>query len=56
MLRDEIFPLNIMYNLGLSGSEFRKSYNFHKTSGGFTYEASREAEAPGTRDLRIYYR
>ena len=47
VLRDEIFPLNIMYNLGLSGSEFRKSYNFHKTSEGFTYEAERTAEAPG---------
>ena len=50
VLRDEIFPLNIMYNLGLSGSEFRKSYNFHKTSEGFTYEAERTAEAPGRED------
>ena len=53
MLRDEIFPLNIMYNLGLSGSEFRKSYNFHKTSEGFTYEAERTAEAPG-REVYVY--
>jgi len=53
VLRDEIFPLNIMYNLGLSGSEFRKSYNFHKTSGGFTYEAERTAEAPG-REVYVY--
>ena len=53
VLRDEIFPLNIMYNLGLSGSEFRKSYNFHKTSEGFTYEAERTAEAPG-REVYVY--
>ena len=53
VLRDEIFPLNIMYNLGLSGSEFRKSYNFHKTSGEFTYEAERTAEAPG-REVYVY--
>ena len=53
VLRDEIFPLNIMYNLGLSGSEVRKSYNFHKTSEGFTYEAERTAEAPG-REVYVY--
>ena len=53
VLRNEIFPLNIMYNLGLSGSEFRKSYNFHKTSEGFTYEAERTAEAPG-REVYVY--
>ena len=53
VLRDEILPLNIMYNLGLSGSEFRKSYNFHKTSEGFTYEAERTAEAPG-REVYVY--
>ena len=53
VLRDEIFPLNIMYNLGLSGSEFRKSYNFRKTSEGFTYEAERTAEAPG-REVYAY--
>lgn len=53
VLRDEIFPLNILYNLGLSGSEFRKSYNFHKTSEGFTYEAQRTAEAPG-REIYVY--
>lgn len=53
VLRDEIFPLNILYNLGLSGSEFRKSYNFHKTSEGFTYEAERTAEAPG-REVYVY--
>ena len=53
VLRDEIFPLNIMYNLGLSGSEFRQSYNFHKTSEGFTYEAERTAEAPG-REVYVY--
>ena len=53
VLRDEIFPLTIMYSLGLSGSEFRKSYNFHKTSEGFTYEAERTAEAPG-REVYVY--
>ena len=53
VLRDEIFPLNILYNLGLSGSEFRKSFNYEKTSAGFTYEAERTAEAPG-REVYVY--
>ena len=53
VLRDEIFPLNILYNLGLSGSEFRKSFNYEKTSAGFTYEAWRTAEAPG-REVYVY--
>ena len=53
VLRDEIFPLNILYNLGLSGSEFRKSFNYEKTSAGFSYEAERTAEVPG-REVYVY--
>ena len=53
VLRDEIFPLNILYNLGLSGSEFRKSFNYEKTSADFTYEARRTAEVPG-REVYVY--
>ena len=53
VLRDEIFPLNILYNLGLSGSEFRKSFNYEKTSADFTYEARRTAEIPG-REVYVY--
>lgn len=53
VLRDEIFPINVLYNLGLSGSEFRKSHNFDKTSADFTYEAVRTAEAPG-REVYVY--
>lgn len=53
VLRDEIFPLNVLYNAGLSGSEFRKSRHFDKTSAGFSYEAERKAEAPG-REIYVY--
>ena len=53
VLRDEIFPLNVLYNLGLSGSEFRKSHNFNKTSEGFTFEARRTAELP-EREIYVY--
>lgn len=53
VLRDEIFPLNVLYNIGLSGSEFRKTTNFKKTSAGFTYGARRTTEAPG-REVYVY--
>ena len=53
VLRDEIFPINVLYNLGLSGSEFRKSYNFDKTSEGFSFEALRTAELP-EREIYVY--
>ena len=53
VLRDEIFPLNVMYNAYLCGSEFRKTLNFEKSSEGFTYEAERTQEAPG-REIYVY--
>ena len=53
VLRDEIFPLNVIYNLGLSGSEFRKSRDFHKTSEGFSFEARRTAQIP-EREVYVY--
>lgn len=53
VLRDEIFPLNALYNLGLSGSEFRKVHRFEKSSEDFSFEPVRTAEAPG-REVYIY--
>ncbi|MEG0807491.1 MAG: lipid A phosphoethanolamine transferase [Alistipes sp.] len=53
VLRDEIFPLNVIYNMGLSGYEFRKTYNFDKTSCTFTYNAKRTATPPG-REIYVY--
>lgn len=53
VLRDEIFPLNVLYNIGLSGSEFRKAYHFDKTSEGFAYHATRPDEVPA-REIYIY--
>lgn len=53
VLRDEIFPLNVIYNMGLCGSEFRKAKSFPKSSAGFRYEAERTAEAPG-REIYVY--
>ena len=53
VLRDEIFPINVLYNMGLSGSEFRKAYHFDKTSEGFSYSATRPGQLP-EREIYIY--
>lgn len=53
VLRDEIFPLNVIYNARLSATEFKKMYDFEQTSAGFTYNARREAEAQG-REIYVY--
>ena len=53
VLRDEIFPLNVLYNVHLSATEFCKAYNFEETSEDFTYGASRTAQAPG-REIYVY--
>jgi len=53
VLRDEIFPINVIYNVGLSASEFRKVRDFENTSGNFSYGAERTAEAPG-REIYVF--
>lgn len=53
VLRDEIFPLNALYNMGLSGREFRRTRHFPRTSEGFSFGAVREAEAGG-REIYVY--
>lgn len=53
VLRDEIFPLNAIYNLCLSGREFRRTRHFPQTSEGFSFGAVREAEA-GCREIYVY--
>ncbi|MDE5708366.1 MAG: lipid A phosphoethanolamine transferase [Alistipes sp.] len=53
VLRDEIFPLNVLYNMGRSGSEFRKAYHFDKTSEGFVYSVERPRQLPD-REIYIY--
>lgn len=53
VLRDEIFPLNAMYNMGLSAYEFRKVQHYPATSAHFRFDARRTAEAPG-REVYVY--
>lgn len=42
VLRDDVFPLNACYNLGLSVSEARKIAQYDKTSSGFSYGAKQD--------------
>lgn len=53
VLRDEIFPLNVMYNVYLSGSELRKTINFETTTADFSFDAHRTASVEG-RELYLY--
>ena len=53
VLKTDIFPVNVFYNIGLCGSEFRKMYRFEHTSEDFTYHARRTAEA-SKREIYVY--
>lgn len=53
VLRDEIFPLNVMYNMNICAQELRRVQRFEKTSEGFTFNAHRTAETSG-REIYVY--
>ena len=53
VLRDEIFPINVAYNVYLSGSELRKTYHFEETTVDFSFDAHRTAAVEG-RELYVY--
>ncbi len=53
VLRDEIFPLNVMYNVYLSGSELRKTIKFEEQTADFRFDARRTAQSEG-RELYLY--
>lgn len=51
-LRDEVFPINAAYNMGLAISEANKINNYPTSSNGFTFEAEREA-VPEEREIYV---
>lgn len=53
ILRDEVFPVNVFYNLGLSGSEYRKTRNFEVSARDFRFEPSRSVRIP-EREVYVY--
>ena len=53
VLRDQIFPINAFYNMGVCASEFRKVSHFSETSDGFSFEAIRTDSVAG-REIYVY--
>ncbi len=53
VLRDQIFPINAFYNMGVCASEFRKVSHFNETSDGFSFEAIRTDSVAG-REIYVY--
>lgn len=51
-LRDEVFPVNVIYNMGVAISESNKIANFHSTSASFSYDAKRDTE-PAEREVYV---
>ncbi len=53
VLKNEVFPINVFYNLKLSISEYYKMKNYEQTSAGFTFDAKRSAAAP-KREIYVF--
>ena len=53
VLRNEIFPLNVMYNATLSVQEYRKVYTFEQSSKDFSHHATRLVEGDH-REIYVY--
>lgn len=47
VLKSDVFPVNVIYNLKLSLSENRKMLRYEQSSAGFSYEAHRCDSLPG---------
>lgn len=52
VLCDEVFPVNVSYNLGLSVSEAYKTSHFDNSSRGFTFNAHRDT-LPSNREIYL---
>ncbi|WP_300750500.1 phosphoethanolamine transferase [uncultured Alistipes sp.] len=53
VLRNDIFPVNVGYNVWLCMREYARIKNYDETSAGFTYHARRTAEA-SKREIYVY--
>lgn len=53
ILRDEIFPVNVTYNIYLSAVELRKTIRYEQTTADFCFDARRTAQTEG-RELYLY--
>ncbi|HJA98596.1 MAG TPA: lipid A phosphoethanolamine transferase [Candidatus Alistipes avicola] len=53
VMKTDIFPVNVMHNIYLCASEFRKTSRFEKTSAQFSYRAHRTARS-SKREIYVY--
>ncbi len=53
VVRDELFPVNVCYNVYLSASELRKTFHYEETTANFRFDARRTASVEG-RELYVY--
>ena len=53
VLKNDVFPINVFYNLKLSISEYGKMKRFEQTSDGFAYGVERSAKAP-QREIYVF--
>lgn len=53
IVRNEIFPANVAYNVYLCGCEYRKIRNYDRTSAGFVFHARRTRSA-AKREIYVY--
>ncbi|MBR5850574.1 MAG: lipid A phosphoethanolamine transferase [Alistipes sp.] len=53
ILRDEIFPINVAYNVYLSATELRKTLHYEELTADFRFDAHRTAQSAG-RELYVY--
>lgn len=51
VLRNDIFPINVIYNIHLCAHEFRQMQHFETTSAGYTFDARRTVQ---TQEREIY--
>lgn len=53
VMRDEIFPVNVFYNITICAQEFRRMQHFERTSADFRFHAKRTAQTDG-REIYVY--
>ncbi len=56
VLRNDIFPVNVIYNIKLCAQEFRLMQHFEETSAHFTFDAHRAptSVAPSEKEIYVY--
>lgn len=52
-LKDDIYPVNALYNLYFAINKAEKNSNYHTTSADFKFNATKPVQAPGKREIYV---